>query len=80
MFFVPASKVNIELQRDNTTYNRDGFLYLPKVESTPLSYNVDGVIIPKIRVEEQPVSLESIIKPSLYSNEEIKILEKNATK
>ena len=80
MFFVPASKVNIELQRDNTTYNRDGFLYLPKVESTPLSYNVDGVIIPKIRVEEQPVSLESIIRPSLYSKEEIKILEKNATK
>ena len=41
---------------------------------------MDGVVIPKTRVDEQPIKLESIIKPSLYSKDEIKILEKNATK
>ena len=79
-FFVPASKVDYELERDNTKYNSTGVLYLSKLDSTKLSYMMDGVVIPKTRVDEQPIKLESIIKPSLYSKDEIKILEKNATK
>ena len=79
-FFVPAQRVNLELQIDNTEYNNGGELYVSKVDSTNLSYIMDGVVIPKTRVTEQPIKLEDIIRPSLYSKEEIKILEKNATK
>ena len=80
LFFVAPSRVNMILERDNTTYNNGGEIYLSKLDSTKLSYMIDGVVIPKTRVTEQPIKLESIIKPSLYSKEEIKILEKNATK
>ena len=80
LFFVAPSRVNMVLERDNSTYNNGGEMYLSEFDSTKLSYIIDGVVIPKTRVIEQPIRLDSIIKPSLYSKDEIKILEKNATK
>ena len=37
---------------------------------------IEGIIIPKARVSNLKVSLEALIRPSLYSQEEIKVLEK----
>lgn len=78
-FFVNSNKVcEYLLDRDNSNYNCDTTLFLSNTDATKLSYVVDGVIIPKTRVHTQPVRLEDIIKPSLYSKEEIKRLERSA--
>lgn len=79
-FFVKASKVDSMLERDNSKYNSGCTFYIPNDEVTKLSYIVDGVIVPKTRIKEQPVSLEEIIKPSLYSKEDIKRLEKRTSR
>lgn len=80
-FFVTPNKVGeYLLDRDNSKYNSEMTLYLSNVDATPLSYIIDGIIVPKMRVHTQPVKLVDIIKPSLYTKEEIKKLERSAQK
>ena len=80
LFFVSPSKVGKVLERDNTKYNAGGILDLSKTKSTKLSYILEGVIIPKTRVVETLPSMDDIIRPSLYSKEQIKTLEKSMIK
>lgn len=80
-FFVSPSKVSLKLNRDNSKYNGNGVIYLSNIDATQLSYIVDGeVIVPKMRVKEQPVSIKDLVKDSLYDEQQIRILEKNSIK
>lgn len=62
--------------RDNSNYLNKNKIYIPSDNETDLSYIYKGIIIPKLRVKTQPVTIEDIIKPSLYNKEEVKKLEK----
>ena len=77
-FFVADNIINTYLfDRDNSNYINKNMIILEGSEETPLAYNVEGIIIPKARVSNLKISLETLIRPSLYSKEEVKILEKN---
>ena len=78
-FFVTDSMVSSYLlDREHSNYNNKNIIVFPEIEAAKLSYNIEGVIIPKARVNNLKVSLESLIKPSMYSEKEIKILEKHS--
>ena len=64
------------LDREHSNYNNKNMVELSNLEETKLSYQVEGVIIPKARVSNLRISLESLIKPSIYSEKDIKVLEK----
>ena len=79
-FFVSQNAIsNYLLDRNNREYQNKEAIFISDTNSTALSYNVDGIIIPKTRVRES-ATLESIISPSLYSKEEVKILERSTKK
>ena len=76
-FYVRDSEIDrFMFDRDNSNYLNNSKIFIPSIEETELSYIYDGIIIPKSRVKIQPVAIEEIIKPSLYSKEEVKRLEK----
>lgn len=78
-FFVTDSMVSSYLlDREHSNYNNKNIIVFPEIEAAKLSYNIEGVIIHKARVNNLKVSLESLIKPSMYSEKEIKILEKHS--
>lgn len=77
-FFVPNQIIDDYLfDRDNSNYHCKNEIELDgNIIETELSYTIEGIHIPKARVKNLNVSLETIIRPSLYSKEEIKVLEK----
>lgn len=78
-FFVSDSEINNYLfDRDNSKYHSNFIIELENSTDSSFSYDIEGVKIPKSRVSNLNVSLDNIIKPSLYSKEEIKILEKHS--
>ena len=78
-FFVSDSEINNYLfDRDNSKYHSNLIIELENSTDSSFSYDIEGVKIPKSRVSNLNVSLDNIIKPSLYSKEEIKILEKHS--
>ena len=75
-FFIPSEKIDkYTLERNHENYTSASSIFLTG-EVKNYSYNIDGIIIPVGRVKNNPVRLEEIIKPSLYSEEEIEKLEK----
>lgn len=75
-FFIPSEKIDkYTLERNHENYTSASSIFLTG-EVKNYSYNIDGIIIPVGRVKNNPVRLEDIIKPSLYSEEEIEKLEK----
>lgn len=81
LFFVPDSKIDKYLiDRENSNYHSDYEIEFSEEEkgNLKLSYDVEGIKIPKARVTNLSISLETIIRPSLYNKEEIKILERRA--
>lgn len=78
-FFVSDSEINNYLfDRDNSKYHSNFIIELENSTDSSFSYDMEGVKIPKSRVSNLNISLDNIIKPSLYSKEEIKILEKHS--
>lgn len=80
-FFVPDYKIDqYLLDRDNSSYHcRSQVIFEESIinsSKNTWSYNIDGIMIPKLRVNNLSISLEQIIAPSLYNKEEVKKLEK----
>lgn len=76
-FFVADNMINkYLLDRDNSNYQSSAMIELRCFNETKASYLLEGVIIPKAKVTNLCVSLEALIKPSLYSEQEVKVLEK----
>lgn len=78
-FFVSDNKVdNYLFDRNNSEYNSNLTIIFTEGMNSKFSYDIEGVKIPKSKVSNLSVSLEKLIKPSLYSKEEVKILEKHS--
>lgn len=78
-FFVSDGEINNYLfDRDNSKYHSNLIIELENSTDSSFSYDIEGVKIPKSRVSNLNISLDNIIKPSLYSKEEIKVLEKHS--
>lgn len=78
-FFVADSMLDTYLlDRDNSNYKTNGVIIFDKEEQTDEKqyYDIEGIRIPKLRVNKLKISLESIIKPSFYTQEEVKKIEK----
>ena len=77
-FFVRDMDIDKYLfDRDNSNYNTELMIeFNTNINEEGLSYIVEGIVIPKARVTNLCVSLNDIIRPSLYTQEEIKKLEK----
>lgn len=78
-FFVSDNEVdNYLFDRNNSEYNSNLTIIFTEGKNSKFSYDIEGVKIPKSKVSNLSVSLEKLIKPSLYSKEEVKILEKHS--
>lgn len=78
-FFVSDNEVdNYLFDRNNSEYNSNLTIIFTEGMNSKFSYDIEGVKIPKSKVSNLSVSLEKLIKPSLYSKEEVKILEKHS--
>lgn len=79
-FFVADSMLDLYLlDRDNSNYKTTGTIIFDKEEqkNDKQYYNIEGIRIPKLRVNNLQISLENIIKPSFYTQEEVKVLERH---
>ena len=77
-FFVPDKYVdNYLFDRDNSKYNSSLIVRFDDNEGSKFSYDIEGIRIPKAKVSNLSVSLQTLVRASLYSKEEIKKLEKH---
>lgn len=76
-FFVTDSEINNYLfDRNNSEYNSSLIIEFCDTQDSKFSYDFEGVKIPKSKVSNLSVSLENLIRTSLYSKDDIKVLEK----
>lgn len=76
-FYITDSTIDSYIiDRNHSKYHSDCVIALTENELRNGYYDIEGVIIPSGRVKNLKVSLDNIIVPSLYSKEEVKILEK----
>lgn len=78
-FFVMDSMLAMYLlDRNNSNYNCNKTIIFDEVEkdNNKQYFEIEGIRIPKLRVNNLKISLENIIKPSFYTKEEVKTLEK----
>ena len=77
-FFVSDKDVdNYLFDRDNSKYNSSLVVRFDDNEGSKISYDIEGIRIPKAKVSNLSVSLQTLVRTSLYSKEEIKKLEKH---
>lgn len=78
-FFVSDNEVDQYLfDRDNSNYHSDHVIIFEENSKSPFSYDIEGIKIPKLKVENLSISLENLVCTSMYSKEEIKVLEKHS--
>lgn len=78
-FFVTNSMLDTYLlDRNNSNYSEVGTIIFNKEEqdNDKKYFEIEGIRIPKLRVNNLKISLENIIRPSFYTKEEVKVLEK----
>ena len=78
-FFVSDNEVDQYLfDRDNSNYHSNHVIIFEENSKSPFSYDIEGIKVPKLKVENLSISLENLVCTSMYSKEEIKVLEKHS--
>lgn len=78
-FFVSDNEVDQYLfDRDNSNYHSSHVIIFEENSKSPFSYDIEGIKVPKLKVENLSISLENLVCTSMYSKEEIKVLEKHS--
>lgn len=78
-FFVSDNEVDQYLfDRDNSNYHSNHVIIFEENSKSPFSYDIEGIKVPKLKVENLSISLENLVCTSVYSKEEIKVLEKHS--
>lgn len=78
-FFVNDSEVNSYLlDRDNSNYHSNLLIAFYGGDASMFSYDIEGIKIPKVKVKNLSVSLENLVNGSLYTSNQVKILEKHS--
>lgn len=78
-FFVSDNEVDQYLfDRDNSNYHSNRVIIFEENSKSPFSYDIEGIKVPKLKVENLSISLENLVCTSMYSKEEIKVLEKHS--
>ena len=78
-FFVSDNEVDQYLfDRDNSNYHSNHVIIFEQNSKSPFSYDIEGIKVPKLKVENLSISLENLVCTSMYSKEEIKVLEKHS--
>lgn len=78
-FFVSDNEVDQYLfDRDNSNYHSNHVIIFEENSKSPFSYDIEGIKVPKLKVENLSISLEKLVCTSMYSKEEIKVLEKHS--
>lgn len=78
-FFVTDNEVDYYLfDRDNSNYHSNCVITFEENSKSPFSYDIEGIKVPKLKVENLSISLENLVCTSMYSKEEIKVLEKHS--
>ncbi|MDD6224510.1 MAG: hypothetical protein PUB18_05895 [bacterium] len=80
-FYIPDRQINeYLLDRDNRQYQNSQIIELKGLKSNVHYLQLEDIIIPTGRIKNLKVSLEDIIKPSLYNRTQIQVLETYAKK
>lgn len=78
-FFVSDNEIDQYLfDRDNSNYHSNHVIIFEENSKSPFSYDIEGIKVPKLKVENLSISLENLVCTSMYSKEEIKVLEKHS--
>ncbi|GEM_PF-4323154 len=78
-FFVSDNEVDQYLfDRDNSNYHSNRVIIFEENSKSPFSYDIEGIKVPKLKVENLSISLKNLVCTSMYSKEEIKVLEKHS--
>lgn len=78
-FFVSDNEVDQYLfDRDNSNYHSNHVIIFEENSKSSFSYDIEGIKVPKLKVENLSISLENLVCTSMYSKEEIKVLEKHS--
>lgn len=78
-FFVSDNEVDQYLfDRDNSNYHSNHVIIFEENSKSPFSYDIEGIKVSKLKVENLSISLENLVCTSMYSKEEIKVLEKHS--
>lgn len=78
-FFLQDNEVESYLfDRDNSRYHSNFKIVVEDDSKSLFSYDIEGIKIPKLKVKNLSISLEELVHNSMYSKEEIKILEKHS--
>lgn len=78
-FFASDNEVDQYLfDRDNSNYHSNHVIIFEENSKSPFSYDIEGIKVPKLKVENLSISLENLVCTSVYSKEEIKVLEKHS--
>lgn len=78
-FFVSDNEIDQYLfDRDNSNYHSNHVIIFEENSKSSFSYDIEGIKVPKLKVENLSISLENLVCTSMYSKEEIKVLEKHS--
>lgn len=78
-FFVSDNEIDQYLfDRDNSNYHSNHVIIFEENSKSPFSYDIEGIKVPKLKIENLSISLENLVCTSMYSKEEIKVLEKHS--